>query len=471
MLPSHVFPAQVGADIYLMQVFYIIATFGVMMAIFAVALLDAGLVRSKNLIDTIVQKLLCAMIGGLSFTVIGYAIWNWQFYQALGTEGALAASLKDWWLLGGNMTRFSQHLDPEAVPQADFQQLFALFFFAFGGLTASFMHGAGLERMKPLPAFIMAALGGGILMPVTTYLTWGSASPLSNAGLHDFVGSFSLYIFVGIWSLVLSWRLGPRRNYTGVPGNFALVGAGTFLLVLAIPIVVIGCGYLVPGKGYFGVTYTESGLGIVFTNVFMALGGGTLTGTVLAYRYRKPAFALLGPIAGYVSCTALFDIAMPWQAFCISLAGPLIMLAGTKLVEKIGIDDPKIAPLALGPAIFSVLMAGVVGAGRGTGGVMGVTHGAFAFQHAHISIGMQAIGLAVMLPGIAILACAIILLLERTIGLRVTPVEEDQGLDIVYWLPQPVAASSRTVEILAEHNHSRTPHRVETNDGIQRANG
>jgi Amt family ammonium transporter len=256
--------------------------------------------------------------------------------------------------------------------------------------------------------------------------------------LHDFVGSFSLYIFVGVWSLVLSSRLGPRRGYSGVPGNFALVGCGFFLLILAIPLVVISCGYLIPGKGYFGVTNTESGLGIVFTNVFMALGGGALSGALLAYHQRKPAFGLLGPIAGYVSCTALFDIAMPWQAFCIALAGPFIVLAGLNLVGRLGIDDPKIAPLALGPAIYSVLMAGIIGAGRPAGGVMGITQGAYAFQHAHISFGMQALGLAIMVPGMAAFAFAVVVSLEKTIGLRVSAAEEDEGLDYTYWLgPQP----------------------------------
>jgi Amt family ammonium transporter len=438
MSPSTVFPAQFRSDVYIMQIFYILSTIGAMMAIFAITLIDSGLVRSKNMIDTVVQKILCAMIGSASFMVVGYAIWNWQFYQALGVKDALFQSIKDWGLMGAYFTVFSQHLDPAVVPQADFQQLFALFFVAFAGVVAVFIHGAGVERMKPLPAYIMAAIGGGICLPITTYLTWGSASALTNAGLHDFVGSFSLYIFVGIWSLVLSARLGPRRGYTGVPGNFALVGAGTFLLILAIPLVVTGCGYLIPGKGYFGVTNTESGLGIVFTNVFMALGGGAVSGALLAYHQRKPAFGLLGPIAGYVSCTALFDIAMPWQALCVSLAGPFILLAGLNVVDRLGIDDPKIAPLALGPAIYSVLMAGIIGAGRATGGVIGLTQGPYAFQHAHIYFGMQVLGLAIMIPGTAVFAFVVIVLLEKTIGLRVSAAEEDAGLDYTYWLaPNP----------------------------------
>jgi ammonia channel protein AmtB len=388
----------------------------------------------------------------------GYAVWNWQFYRALGIPDAFTAAVKDWGLLGNNMMILGPHLDPAAVAQADFQQLFALFFFAFGGILTSFMHSAGLERLRPLPALIMAALGGGVFLPLMTYLTWGSASPLTNAGLHDFVGAFSLYIFVGLWSLILSWQLGPRRHHSGAPGNFALLGAGTFVLVLAIPLFVIGCGYLVPGKGYFGVTYAESGLGMLFTNIFVSLGGGTLTGALLAYRLRKPAYALLGPIAGYISCTALFDIALPWQALVISLAGPFILHAGVKLTAALGIDDPKVAPLALGPAIYSVVMAGVIGGGKPAGGVLGVTQGPFAFQHAHISLGMQLEGLAILVPAIGAVAFAVIVILDKTLGLRVTAAQEDTGLDATYWVPKSAVASTHI------------PDPLETRDGIQRAN-
>jgi len=460
VVPTQIFPEQVTTDVYLMEMFYIIATGGSMAAILAIALMDAGLVSPKNLVDTFVQKLVCALVGGLAFMFFGYAVWNWQFYQALGIPDAFTAAVKDWGLFGNNMTILGPRLDPAAVAQADFQQLFALFFFAFGGILTSFMHSAGLERLKPLPAFIMAALGGGVFLPLMTYLTWGSASPLTNAGLHDFVGAFSLYIFVGLWSLILSWRLGPRRHNDAVPGNFALLGAGTFVLVLAIPLFVIGCGYLIPGKGYFGVTYAESGLGMLFTNIFVSLGGGTLTGALLAYRLRKPAYALLGPIAGYISCTALFDIALPWQALIISLAGPFILHAGVKLTASLGIDDPKVAPLALGPAIYSVVMAGVIGAGKAAGGMPGVTEGPFAFQHAHISLGMQLEGLAILVPAIAVVAFAVIVVLDKTLGLRVTAAQEDNGLDATYWLPKLVTVAAS----------SHIPDPLETHDGIQRAN-
>src|SRR5580704_15910752 len=112
MSTSQAFLAQVNSDVYLTDLFYIIATTGAMIGVLSLMLLDAGLVQSKNQIDTIVQKVLCTMIGGLSFMIVGYAVWNWQFYQALGIEGAFGRSVSDWWLMGHNMMAASQHFDP-----------------------------------------------------------------------------------------------------------------------------------------------------------------------------------------------------------------------------------------------------------------------------------------------------------------------------------------------------------------------
>jgi ammonium transporter, Amt family len=114
-VPTQIFPDQVTTDVYVMEMFYIIATAGSMAAILAIALMDAGLAQPKNLIDTFVQKLLCALIGGLAFMFFGYAVWNWQFYRAFGIPDAFTASVKDWGLLGNNMMILGPRLDPAAV--------------------------------------------------------------------------------------------------------------------------------------------------------------------------------------------------------------------------------------------------------------------------------------------------------------------------------------------------------------------
>jgi ammonium transporter, Amt family len=427
------FAAQVSAGSYVSDIFYILGCFGVLLGMVALTLLDAGIVDKKNVVDTIVQKWICGLVGGVAYLLVGYGMWNWQIYQALGVPHALAQALSDWSLFGPDLTTYAQHIDPSILPGADTAQIFGAFFILFIMLSCMLMHGAGVERMKPMPAYIMSLLIGGMINPVMAYLTYSSASPLTNKGLHDFVGDFVLYVFIGVWGLILAWRLGPRRNVNRAPGNFPLQALGAFFLMLAIPLFVPACGFLIPGEGFYGIAANDSGLGLTFYGLTLAMVSGGISGSIVAYIRGNPIYVLLGPIAGYISCSALIDLALPWQAFIIAFFGPVVMALSDTLMRRLGIDETKIVPLALGPGLFSAIMAGVVGAGRAQGGFFGVTSGVYALQHARISIVTQLQGVVLMVAGSALVGFLVILMLEKTIGLRVTAAQEDQGLDATYW--------------------------------------
>ena len=422
---------QVSVAAYLNDVFYILACLGAFLVVVALALIDGGLVNAKHLVDTMAQKIISAFIGGASCMIAGFAIWNWQFYQALNIPSPLMQSLSDWWLLGPNLNTYGHLLDPAAVPGAEVQQIFVIFFFAYAAVIGAFIHSMGLGRIKPSACYILSAVAGGLLMPIMTYLTWGPTSPLTNNGLHDFVGVFSLYMFVGVWGLILAWRLGPRLASThGFNGH--MLGSGALTLMMAIPLFVIGCGFLEPGIGYFGITNTTSGLAIVFINVYMAFAGGAISGAFIAYKKHKPIYIFLGPISGYVACTALFDIASPWQCLVAAAIGPWVMRLVAHLMTELDLDDQKIVPLALGPSLLSALLAGIIGNGVASGGMVGGVAG-YELQHAHISFGMQCIGILVTLLIAGASGLILVFGIEKTIGLRVAARIEQDGLDTWYW--------------------------------------
>ncbi|WP_170975692.1 ammonium transporter [Rhizobium sp. FY34] len=444
-----VFTEQVTTNQFLVAFFYIFATIGVLLGTISIVLIDGSMVKAKSLITTVTQKVLSAFISSMAFMVVGYAIWNLQYYQALSVPDALKAAIGDWSLWGMALTHYSQNIDTAVVAEGDTFQIFSIFFFCFAGLTAALIHGAGLERLKASASYLTSAFVGAFVVPVAAYLTYGSASFLTNMGLHDFVGAYCLYMVVGVWSVVLAWRLGPRLTIPTKPENFSMLTFGILLLLVAIPMFVVGCGFLVPGVGYFGPTMATSGLGIVFTNVFMSFGGGALAGGILAYRTGKPSYILFGPIAGYVACSALFDIVMPWQAFLLSLFGPFILKGGEMVMAVLKIDEPKVAPLALGPSIFSVLAAGIVGSGVQQGGFFGIKEGAYAFQHATVSLGPQILGIVVIVVGTGVSALIVTLLIERTLGLRVPAALEMAGLDTAVFGQTGIADPVDTVRNLA----------------------
>ena len=425
------FADQVSASQYLVDLFYIVATMATLLAIFALALIDGGVVSAKHLVDTIAQKLLSALIAGTCCMIGGYAIWSVQFNQAFDVPHPLRQALADWWMFGHYLSVYPQHVDPAVLPAVETQQVFVAFFFTYAGMLGAFVHSMGVGRMKPSATYILAAMTGGLIMPVLAYLTWGPASPLTNNGLHDYIGSCSVYMFVGTWALILTWRLGPRLASTNSFNPF-MFGLGAMMLMLSIPVFCLGCGFLEPGVGYFGVNNTTSGVGIVFCNIFFSFGGGTLSGAFIAYRKHKAVFAFFGPIAGYVTCTSFFDIAAPWQCLLGGAIGPWVLYGLKELMTAVNLDDQKLVPLALGPSIVSMLLAGVIGSGLPTGGVAGAT-GAYAFQHAHISFGMQCLGILVTLAYSGATGLILVFAIEKTIGLRVVPTIEQDGLDTWYW--------------------------------------
>jgi Amt family ammonium transporter len=435
-----VYKEQVTTELFLGDVFYMIAGVAVLFAILGIGLIDAGLVDRRHIIDTWVQKLTAAIVGAFAFVIIGYAVWEWQFYQAFGVPHALSQAISDWWIGGPNMSTPASLLDPKKVPEADVLQVFAVFFITFAMLVGAVFHSSGLERIKPAALYVMTFVAIAGPWSYVTYLAWGSASPLTNAGAHDYIGVFNFYIFVGTWSIILNWRLGPRvgaftpaaLEARPLAPNFSLMAAGLFLILFAVPFVVLGSGFIEPGIGYFGISMTSSGFGVALINVLAAFIGGGLVGSFLAYRLRNPLWALFGPLTGYISGAALMDIATPLQTLIVAAFAPVVAFGTYRLLGALRIDDQKIGPLTFGTGVYGALVAGFIGWHVKTGGFFGLT-GPYGFQHAEITPQMQlaTVAVTICIAGVSCLVLAFVL--DKTIGLRVSAKGEESGLDAHYW--------------------------------------
>jgi Amt family ammonium transporter len=465
------FKEQVTTEIFLLDVFYAMATVCLFLLVVAVGLIDTGLVQRKNVLDVWIGKLVSAVIAGFALAIVGYGVWQAQYYEALGVPEPWKQAISDWWLGGTNTETFAQFLDPKLAFEADVFQVFFAFFIAYAMVGGALLHSAGLERVKAAPMYVIAAVAGGVIIPLVLYLTWGSASPLTKNGLHDYLGVFSLYIVVGVWSLIIAWRAGPRIGAfqdklaeqegpgPGIlghrPHNLSLTALGVGLALFAVPFLALGCGFIVPGVGYFGISLTTSGFGVVLINIFLSFLGGGIMGAIISYATKNPIMVLLGPVAGYIGSAASMDIAKPIEMFVVGLLAPIVVYAVYRLLISLRIDDKKIVPLTLGGGIYAAIAAGIVGAGDKTGGFFNITEGDYTFQGATISLGDQLLGVAVTLGIAGVSGLVLILALEKTIGLRVKEREELEGLDHVFWGSGPV--DERTGALGGGHASAATP--------------
>jgi ammonia channel protein AmtB len=248
---------------------------------------------------------------------------------------------------------------------------------------------------------------------------------------------------------MLARKLGPRAGVfkphptlgeRGAPYNLGLTTVGVVLVMFAIPFIALGCGYWIPDLGYFGISMTTSGLGVVFNNVFIAFAVGGLVGGIIAYHTKNVIHALLGPLAGYLAGTAAFDVVSTWEMALIALFAPFFVWAVYSWLRRDGIDETKIIPLGLGAGLYGALVVGFVAWGDKTGGYFGLDEGTYAFQGAEINPWWQLIGIGSTMA-IAILSGLVLIYgLDKVIGIRVTDEEEVEGLDEYYWDVPPVGS-------------------------------
>ncbi len=434
---------QVSTHAQLATVYYVVGLIAIMLAIAGVFMFDAGLSRRGNVLHTLTQKLGATVVGGAAMAVAGFAIWDIQFTRAFaqvtGTETPVRDALADWWILGDNINTWSQRLDYAAVPDAEAFQAFYAIFIIFGAFFAALLAGSVIERVRTGPLLVVAAVFAGLVIPVGGFLVYGPVGPLSNAGTHDFGGAF-FYILLGSWALVLVWRAGARPGALPdtpvpegppVPHSMPLVVLGLLLFLAGLCGYVLLNGFLVEGAGFFGIAGNETGMGIILTNLMVTLMASGVGGLAAWRLTGNLYFFLVSPIAGWIGASAAMDVVDPWQCAIIAVLSPFVVVGGYRSMTALRLDDVKIVPLTLGPAIFGVLATGVMAAGTAQGGYVGLG-GDYAPLAAEIGLGQQLLGvLAFALVGL-ISAVVVIFAVEKTWGIRDRRIDEGQAamLDI-----------------------------------------
>jgi Amt family ammonium transporter len=459
---GQIVPEQVTTNSLAQNIVYASGTLGALVILAGLLMVDVGGVRRVNIFDTVIQKLIAFFIGFVVYFLIGFAIWNWQYYVAFEIEQPYWQAVKDWWLGGSLSGAFAQDVDPaQEVMGANLnnQQIFIFFLACFAGIINVLIGLAVTERIKASAYFIISAVCA-VVSSLLSWLTWGSTGPLTNEGYHDFFGAGFVYVFAGAVALVLVRKLGTRpgmysphrivgdyRSY-----NLGLTAIGLVLIITGLPFVILSCGFFFQPEGvealFVGVNMSDTSIGVAFNNLGLAWAGGALTGAVIAYRTKKYIYTLLGPFAGYVAGSPAFDIYSPWEMFLVSAAAPLVAYAVYEWTQKREIDEHKLINLFLGVGSYGILIAGVLNWGTLGGGYFGVTEGDYAFQHAEMNILWQAIGLVVCIAAGLLTGWVMTAILGRNLG-----VDEDvqvAGYDATYWDivhdPMPAALTTTNGE-------------------------
>ena len=383
---------------------FLVCGFLVMFMAAGFAMLESGMVRSKNVATICLKNISLFSIAGLMYWLVGYNL----MYGI--EEGGYIGELFSIWsaddsAIAGEAPDFSGGY--AAGSDWYFQMVFC-------ATTASIVSGTIAERMKLWPFLIFTLFLTGFIYPIVGSWEWGTGW-LDAMGFSDFAGS-TLVHSTGGWAalagaIVLGARAGkygPNGEVTPIPGSsMPLATLGTFVLWLG------WFGFNGGSQLALGSGADAAAISNIFINTNMAAAAGVVAAMIASnalYGKIDLTMALNGAIGGLVSITAEpLTPSIPAAAFIGAVGGVLVVLA-VPLLDKMKVDD------VVG-AIPAHLVCGIWGTM-----IVPLTNG-------DASYGVQAIG--VISVGIFTMVASGILwsALKATVGIRVEDDGELLGLD------------------------------------------
>src|ERR671913_657667 len=392
------------------------------------AMLEVGFSRMKN-VGSVVAKILAMMgIGIVVFWAVGFAFTfsdGGGLNQIIGTQG---------FFLSGDEATYAG-LGWTAVPVS----VKFLFQVAFALVSLAIVWGTMLERTRFAVYCIFAVVFAGLIYPIVGHWIWGGGW-LSAFGMQDFAGSTVVHLSGAMAALAGTLLLGPRLGKyddDGRPVN--IPGHNMPLAVLGVLILWIGWWGFNPGSTMAAVPDIAD----IALTTNLAAAAGVLGAMGMSYLYRRNVDVGMGgngAIAALVAITAPCAFVAPWASIVIGCVAGIIMYATLVYVDRIGVDDPLGAIAAHGMGgIWGTLSCGLFTTpALAAVGEPGLFYGGGFYQ-----LGIQALGIVACGGFVFLASLAVFATLKATIGIRVKPDQELDGLDIhehgVFGYPDLVA--------------------------------
>ncbi|MEM7241155.1 MAG: ammonium transporter [Pseudomonadota bacterium] len=397
--------AQAETGYILTTVLFLVGGFLVFWMAAGFAMLEAGLVRSKNVTMQLTKNMGLFGLACIFYYLIGYNL----MYPG------------DGWTMDGVIGAFAlTSLEPVGagadVVDVSYASLGSDFFFQlmFCAATASIVSGALAERIKLWPFLIFVILLTGIIYPIQASWKWGGGF-LDAAGFLDFAGSTVVHSVGGWAALAGAIILGPRIGKYAKDGkvipmlgsNLPLATLGTFILWLG------WFGFNGGSQLAMGTIGDVTDVSRIFANTNGAAAAGAITALLVTQiMYGKPDLTMIlnGALAGLVSITAEPLTPSLTEATLIGAVGGVIVVFGVKLLDALKIDD------VVG-AIPVHLFAGIWGTI------------AVVITNADASFGTQLYAIIVVGAFTLIASGILWFILKIVMGIRVGEEEEITGLD------------------------------------------
>jgi len=385
---------------------FLVAGFLVFWMAAGFAMLEAGLVRSKNVTMQLTKNIALFAIAAIAYYVVGYNLMypgdGWSMEGILGAFSM--ASLEPVGLAG-------------AEPDLTYASVGSDFFFQlmFCATTASIVSGTLAERIKLWPFLAFVVVLTAFIYPIQASWKWGGGF-LDGMGFLDFAGSTVVHSVGGWAALAGALILGPRlgkytkegRTVPFMGSNLPLATLGTFILWLG------WFGFNGGSQLYMNTAGNVGDISRIFANTNTAAAGGAIAALILTqllYKKVDLTMVLNGALAGLVSITAEPLTPTLGSATLIGMVGGVIVVFAVPFLDKLKIDD------VVG-AIPVHLMAGIWGTI------------AVVFTNSDANLMVQLASIAVVGVFVFVVSAVFWFLLKATVGIRASEEDEIMGLDM-----------------------------------------
>ena len=293
------------------------ALFAMTLIIFMVpgfAMLEAGLVRTKNVTAVLTVNIMVYAVASMAFMLIGYSL-------AFGS-----------WENDG-MSQWAAFL----------------FQMAFVGKTVNIMSGGVSERTRIMPLALFTVIMAAIIYPLVVNVTWGenllAGTMFDISSMHDLAGCTVIHS-TGAWALLAAILIiGPRRGRYTKEGKIKVIPASS------IPLVVLGAlllwiGWFGFNGGSVGSISTKENADLVALTIMNTntggLSGAISVGIIMYLKYKRLDITMIlnGALGGLVSVTAGADLFDMYAPIYIGAIGGIIVVYGVLLFDKLKLDDP-----------------------------------------------------------------------------------------------------------------------------------
>ena len=368
------------------------------------AMLEAGLVRGKNVAMQLTKNMALFSLASLFFYILGYNLMypgdGWTIQNVVGAFSVTA-------------------LEPVGLEGVEADLTYASvgsdFFFQlmFCAATASIVSGALAERIKLWPFLVFVIVLVAVIYPIQASWKWGGGF-LDARGFQDFAGSTVVHS-VGGWAaltgaIILGPRLGKYKDgkVNPMPGsNLALATLGTFILWLG------WFGFNGGSQLYMDTSGNVADISRIFSNTNTAAAAGAVAALILTQLlYKKPDLTMIlnGALAGLVSITAEPLTPSLVSATLIGAVGGVIVVFAVPLLDRLKIDDVVGAiPVHLFAGIWGTL--------------------AVCFTNSAASFSVQLTSIVIVGAFVTVSSAVVWLVLKAMFGLRVSEEAEITGLD------------------------------------------